>query len=456
MDENGLVGWVVEGNASEYWIEPLITCPSTGLDPNYGSLALASGFPNDPRRVDIRSGGAIDVGSCNLGSGCMGYATAAPDFRVNWSGGGSRLRFFFEGSEDTVLLVNDPGGRWHCNDDSAGTFNPTVTITSPPNGQYDIWVANYRSGVSTSGTLFITELDLSPGPDSGPSPTCPSTGLDPNYGSLALASGFPNDPRRVDIRSGGAIDVGSCNLGSGCMGYATAAPDFRVNRSGGGSRLRFFFEGSEDTVLLVNDPGGRWHCNDDSAGTFNPTVTITSPPNGQYDIWVANYRSGVSTSGTLFITELDLSPGPDSGPSPTCPSTGLDPNYGSLALASGFPNDPRRGRHQEWRCDRCRFLQPREWVHGLCDSGTRLPRQLVRRWVEVALLLRRIRGHRSAGERSGWALALQRRLSRDIQPNRDHHVTPERAVRHLGCQLPFWGEYLGHALYHRTRPLTWS
>ncbi|MCZ7546434.1 MAG: hypothetical protein M5R40_24205 [Anaerolineae bacterium] len=92
----------------------------------------------------------------------MGYATAAPDFRVNWSGGGSRLRFFFEGSEDTVLLVNDPGGRWHCNDDSAGTFNPTVTITSPPNGQYDIWVANYRSGVSTSGTLSITELDLHP------------------------------------------------------------------------------------------------------------------------------------------------------------------------------------------------------------------------------------------------------------------------------------------------------
>ena len=124
---------------------------------NFGKHSLAAGFTPDPKRVNIVSGGNLNTSSMGLGSGCTGYATARPDAIVNWTGGGNLLRFFVRSSGDTTLLINDANGNWHCNDDTDGT-NPMVSISNPPNGQYDVWVGSYEAGANLQSRLFITEM----------------------------------------------------------------------------------------------------------------------------------------------------------------------------------------------------------------------------------------------------------------------------------------------------------
>jgi len=130
------------------------------LDPNFGVYDLRAGFEPDPFELDVIAGGDINTGSLNLGSECVGMATAQPDMRLNWSGNSTLLRFFFaayNANDDTALLVNDPDGNWHCNDDSYDSLNPTVDLRSPLEGQYDIWIASGNDDVE--GTLFITEQE---------------------------------------------------------------------------------------------------------------------------------------------------------------------------------------------------------------------------------------------------------------------------------------------------------
>ena len=140
-----------------------------GLDftqePNFGTVDLASGFMPDPLADIVVSGGTVDVFAQNIGNGCTGYTTSAPDLRINCSGTTSNLRIFFVAdnpSDDTTLIVNDPFGAWHCNDDFSG-WNPLVDLPNLSDGQIDIWIGSYASGEFVGGTLYITELSYDPG-----------------------------------------------------------------------------------------------------------------------------------------------------------------------------------------------------------------------------------------------------------------------------------------------------
>ncbi len=130
-----------------------------GSSANFGRHTIAAGFVPDPKVIGgIVSGGSLNVSGMSLANGCTGYATAQPDVIVNYTGSAaSFLRFYFQGSGDTALVINDAAGRWHCNDDTAGT-NPQVSISSPRTGQYDVWVSSYRAGQNINGSLYITEL----------------------------------------------------------------------------------------------------------------------------------------------------------------------------------------------------------------------------------------------------------------------------------------------------------
>lgn len=129
-----------------------------GSASNFGTHAVQGGFVPDPKQVGgIVSGGSINAASLNLAAGCTGFVTRQPDVIVNYSNSASFLRFYFQGSGDTALVINDASGRWRCNDDTGG-LNPQVDIRNPPNGQYDIWVASYEAGQNIRGTLYITEL----------------------------------------------------------------------------------------------------------------------------------------------------------------------------------------------------------------------------------------------------------------------------------------------------------
>ncbi|MGD1991951.1 MAG: hypothetical protein PVI59_02050 [Anaerolineae bacterium] len=273
------------------------------LEPNAGSVDLRAGFTPDPHEVEMLSGGDVDVSAAGIGVECTGYATSAPDLRLNWSGSSEALRILFlvnaEG-DDATLIINAPDGSWHCNDDYAG-FDPAVEIDEPVEGQYDIWVGSYSSEGFVGGTLYITERQLS------------TSELDfsaePNFGTLELESGFTPDPQEVEVVSGGTVDVASLQLDGDCTGYATGAPDFRINWTGASANLRIFFvaDGGEDATMIINDATASWYCNDDYAG-LDPLVDIQNPPEGQYDIWVGSHSSDEFIPGTLYITEMDYTP----------------------------------------------------------------------------------------------------------------------------------------------------
>lgn len=154
-------------NISELGFQPQITSTSpagldSSLEPNFGSKSLSSGFWPDPDEISLTSGGDVDVSYLNNGFGCTGYATAAPDFRLFWSGDGDELSFMFvanSSSDDTTLIINDPHGNWHCNDDFAGV-NPGIHFDTAVSGQYDIWIGSYSANDNISGQLQITELGI--------------------------------------------------------------------------------------------------------------------------------------------------------------------------------------------------------------------------------------------------------------------------------------------------------
>ena len=64
-----------------------------------------------------------------------------------------------------TLLINDPQGRWRCNDhhpEIEGRGNeraPSIDFTDPATGRYDIWVGSYDQSAHNPATLYVTEVD---------------------------------------------------------------------------------------------------------------------------------------------------------------------------------------------------------------------------------------------------------------------------------------------------------
>ena len=74
------------------------------LDPEFGSVSLRAGFEPDPHTVQFPAGG---------------YFNLRPDYRLSYTPGQFLpLRIFVESDVDTTLIVNDPAGDLHCDDDS--------------------------------------------------------------------------------------------------------------------------------------------------------------------------------------------------------------------------------------------------------------------------------------------------------------------------------------------------
>jgi S1-C subfamily serine protease len=132
------------------------------LDANFGSLELAAGFDSDPHIVPLYAGGVINLSESTEFS-CAGFVGEAPDYEVDYSTSGENytLSFFAPSEIDTVLLINDPNGNWHCNDDfdEPYGFMAGLEFESPLEGIYDVWVGVYDQEDNYSAAeFFITEL----------------------------------------------------------------------------------------------------------------------------------------------------------------------------------------------------------------------------------------------------------------------------------------------------------
>ena len=123
--------------------------------PSYAETTLATGFMPDPHVVAMTAGGTINTATEGPAPPC-GYVAAAPDFRLNWGGGGT-LNIYAVAPPDVTPLISMPDASWQCNDDFNGT-NPLVAITNAPAGQYDIWVGTYGTDVVAGTSLKISEM----------------------------------------------------------------------------------------------------------------------------------------------------------------------------------------------------------------------------------------------------------------------------------------------------------
>ena len=129
------------------------------------------------------------------------------------------------------MIVNDPSGNWHCNDDfdSAGGTNPGVVFSQPDAGIYDIWVGTYSEGEAfESANLHITELGAPWDSNDSSASTNIDPMLDANYGNIDLAGLFEPDPYQLTISAGGTMDASTIE---NCAGYVSSAPDLQLDFS---------------------------------------------------------------------------------------------------------------------------------------------------------------------------------------------------------------------------------
>ncbi len=129
-----------------------------GHAPRTGRRALVAGFAPAPFSIAVRPGGPVSVDALRLGPGCRGLVDRQPDYVVEWSGRTTQLRFFVRTAADLTLVVEDPTGRFRCNDDHTpgSDLRPMVDVFMPPAGSYAIWVGTKTPGAVTA-ELFVTE-----------------------------------------------------------------------------------------------------------------------------------------------------------------------------------------------------------------------------------------------------------------------------------------------------------
>lgn len=134
---------------------PAAACPNWRGAPHFGQIQLRAGFLPDPYVRNVTAGGTHDLRRCFSGNHA-GFVTVRPDFDLYWNGRSSRLTIAVESRADTILLVNDPQGRFFYNDDYRG-LNPALIFNNPLPGLYNIWVGSYDGSRRNPARLIITE-----------------------------------------------------------------------------------------------------------------------------------------------------------------------------------------------------------------------------------------------------------------------------------------------------------
>ncbi|WP_312127553.1 hypothetical protein [Brevundimonas sp.] len=263
--------------------------------PVFGQVRLEAGFTPDPHVVELTAGGGTDAGRL-AGGRCNGNIGHNPDYVLRYTAGDMPLNIRVTSSEDTTLVIRDPGGSWQCNDD-ANDLNPEVGFPRPASGNYHIWVGTFNENTANA-RLEISELASS----EVASGSTIDMSQEANFGEVILRAGFTPDPHTVTMAAGGSVSASSVD--GQCSGYVSQAPDYELTyRANGSNPLTFTFASDGDTTLMINAPDGSFYCDDDSDGDLNPRVHFNRAQEGVYDVWVGTI-SGEIESGTLSISEI--------------------------------------------------------------------------------------------------------------------------------------------------------
>ena len=308
---------------------PFTRAPNPAL-PAETTLSLNAGFNNDPRRIDVTSGGEAPLNL--LDSSCPGSSGEAPDVAIDYRAGDFNLFFFLATEADATLAVRTPSGEMACNDDQVG-LDSGVMVEDPESGRYLVWAGQLgERGFVESGVLSVSEIGYN-GVDNRLDVTAAA-----RFGSGRLEAGFLPDPFTVALEAGGPNQadqgLGEAVVAEGyCAGYVTREPSYELSFEAGDGPLFVSATGDSDLTLVVNAPDGAWYCNDDFEG-FDPALEFSGAQSGVYDIYVGTYSSGDPVPASLFISELHA------GPERTPLDFSLPAIAGDHELSAGFLPDP--------------------------------------------------------------------------------------------------------------------
>jgi len=298
--------------------QPAEACPDWRLDGHRMTLDASRPGGLD-ERLALTAGGPRNLSGCPMPG--VGHVTDAPDVTMTLRGSqGQDLVFRVRGECDTVLLVNDASANWHFNDDSDG-LDPMVRLPAGPDGIYDIWVGTYGPATCRAELLITTQAP-------GRAPACPDpalTGALQRQTLAGLRTGLA-----LQVAAGGSAQLRDCGHGTG---HADDLPQVTLELSdtAPGARLDMAVTASCDTVLLVHDPAGGWHFNDDTDG-LNPALSLDRVPPGRYGIWVGTYGP-TPCPAELRIAASAPDAATDPGTKPPLPPVTDDPAAAPQVLA---------------------------------------------------------------------------------------------------------------------------
>lgn len=159
----------------------------------------------------------------------------------------------------------------------------------------------YLSTIAGAFAVAVTTLGVS-GVLTSEAHACPTYAGSPHFGTVDLTEGFLPDPWNRSVTAGGQNEISNCGVGG--WGWTARRPDYRVQyRSSGASALTFIIQSNVDTVLLINDPFGNWHFDDDGGQGLGGALRFPNASAGQYDIWIGSYNRGSGIPATLQISE---------------------------------------------------------------------------------------------------------------------------------------------------------
>ncbi len=288
------------------------------------TIDAAEGLRLDPFLVSVQGGGPALASA--LDENCTGFVADAPTASVNYQGDADRLTAFVYSDGDSTLVVRTPDGDFLCGDNTNPLIlDPTITITAPVTGTYDVWVG---SAVATDlipgflvftgrGDLDATQMALASLVKRPPAPQVlplrdrlvrAAQRLEEVSAKLEdvpeLEAG--GDDVEVDFTADGELPAPELLTGGDlCSGLVSLAPTYAFRWTGEAEALNLFVEADGDTTLLVRTPGGEALCADDADGVnnLNPLLTIDAPAEGLYLVWVGRIDPDSPVTGVLTLTE---------------------------------------------------------------------------------------------------------------------------------------------------------
>ncbi len=109
-----------------------------------------------PYRVTLTANGTDAPSAPTLPASCVGFVVARePTVTLTVGQPLAFTRFFTHMSGDPTLLIRDPNGAWHCNDDSVG-LDAMVEVRDAAPGVYRLWVGHTQLTQPSAGELFFT------------------------------------------------------------------------------------------------------------------------------------------------------------------------------------------------------------------------------------------------------------------------------------------------------------